>query len=108
MMQFKTKSENFTHILGYHFWAVTVSRQMYPLQERSHKMCFYSGIRDTTRVTVEIPKQRSLCEWVSRLITDKIDEEWDFGHEPFTRLDRAPEVSFPFSFCLQFLYPTAA
>ena len=85
-----------------------VSRRMYPLQECSHKMCFYSGLRDPTRVTMEIPKQRNLCEWVSRLITDKIDEDWEFGLEPFTRLDRALEVSFHLSICLQFLCPTAA
>ena len=85
-----------------------VSRRMFPLQERAHKMCFYSGIRDPTRVSVDIPKQKKLGEWVSRLITDKIEEEWDFGLEPFNRLDQAPEVSFPLSFRVQFLYPAAA
>ena len=72
-----------------------VSRRMYPLQERSHKMCFYSGIRDPTRASMNIPTQKKLVEWASRLITDKIEEDWDFGLEPFTRLDQAPEVSFP-------------
>ena len=43
---------------------------------------------------MNIPKQKKLVEWVSRLITDKIEEDWDFGLEPFTRLDQAPEVSF--------------
>ena len=70
-----------------------LSRRIYPLQARSHKMCFYSGLRDPTRVTLEIPKPENLCAWVSRLIIDRTEVDWEFGLDPFTRSERAPEVS---------------
>ena len=85
-----------------------LARRMYPLQARSHKMCFYSGLRDPTRVTLEIPKPQNMCAWVSRLITDRIDVDWEFGLNPFTRSERAPEVSHCFLIRLQFLCPTVA
>ena len=85
-----------------------LSRRIYPLQARSHKMCFYSGLRDPTRVSLEMPKPANLCAWASRLITDRIEENWEFGLDPFTRSERAPEVSRCFLVCFQFLRPTAA
>ena len=73
-----------------------LARRMYPLQARSHKMCFYSGLRDPTRVTLEISRPGNLCAWVYRLITDRIDVDLEFGLDPFTRSERAPEVSLCF------------
>ena len=84
-----------------------LSRRIYPLQARSHKMCFYSGFRDPTRVSLEVPKPKNLCSWASRLITDRIEENWDFGLYPFTRSEQAPEVSHCFLVRLQFLRPAA-
>ena len=74
-----------------------LSRRMFPLQARSHKMCFYSGLRDPTRVSTEVPQPDNLRQWAARIITDRIGPNWKFGLKPFTRSNRAPEVSRPLS-----------
>ena len=84
-----------------------LSRQIYPLQARSHKMCFYSGIQDPTRVSMEIPKPHNLSVWASHLITDRIEEGWEFGLDPFTRSERAPEVRCCFFVHCRFFRPAA-
>ena len=70
-----------------------LSRRIFPLQARSHKMCFYSGPRDPTRVSMEVSKPDSLRKWAARVITDRIGQSWKFGFPSFTRSKRAPEVS---------------
>ena len=85
-----------------------LSRRMYPLQARPHKLCFYSGIRDPSRTCLELPNQKSLRKWAARLITDRVEAEWDFGFEPFTRAERAPEVSPCNLVYLRFFRPAAA
>ena len=84
-----------------------LSRRIYPLQARSHKMCFYSGIRDPIRVSMEIPKPATICKWASRLITDRMEEDCEFGLYPYSRSARAPEVSHYFLVHLQFLRPAS-
>ena len=85
-----------------------LSRRMFPLQVRSHKMCFYSGPRDPTRVSMEVSKPDSLCQWGAHIITDRIGQNWKFGLRPFTRSERAPEVSYRFLVRLRLFRPTAA
>ena len=84
-----------------------LSRRIYPLRACSHKMCFYSGLRDPTRISLEIPKSANLCAWASRLISDRIEDDWEFGLYPFTRSERAPEVCLCFLVRLRFLCPAA-
>ena len=69
-----------------------LSRRMFPLQARSHKMCFYSGPRDPTRVSMEVSQPDSLRRWATRIITNRMGVNWRFGLKPFTHAERAPEV----------------
>ena len=62
-----------------------LSRRTFPLQARSHKMCFYSGPRNPTRVSMEVSKPDSLRAWAACIITDRIGPNWKFGLPPFTR-----------------------
>ena len=70
-----------------------LSRRMYPLQARSHKMFFYSGRWDPTRASTRALKADTLCQWAALILTNKIGPNWRFGLEPYTRSDRAPVVS---------------
>ena len=84
-----------------------LSRRMFPLRARSYKMCFYSGPRDPTRVSMEVAPLESLQRWAARIITDKVGQNWRFRVKPFTRSERAPEVSnSSCSFGLSLVCPT--
>ena len=85
-----------------------LSRRMFPLQARSHKMCFYSGPRDPTRVSAEMPQPDSVRRWAVRIITDRIETHWKFGLQPFTRSEQAPEVSCRSLIHFRSFQPTAA
>ena len=41
-----------------------MSRLMMPLQQRAHKMCFYSGRLDPTRLLRRDPRYHNLKEWL--------------------------------------------
>ena len=85
-----------------------LSRRTFLLRAGSHKMCFYSGPRDPTHVSMEAAPLDSLRQWMARVITDKVGRNWRFGFRPFTRSERAPEVSCSCSFaCLRSLLPVA-
>ena len=49
-----------------------LSRRTFPLQARSHKMCFYSGRWDPTRVSAKALKANILHRWAARIITNRI------------------------------------
>ena len=42
-----------------------MSRRVFPLQAREHKMCFYSGIRDPTRVSMEAFEPDEMRCWAA-------------------------------------------
>ena len=67
---------------------------VFPLRAREHKMCFYSGPRDPTRVSMEVLSLKEMRDWASVVITDRIGKNWKFGWRPYSREDRAPQVSF--------------
>ena len=71
-----------------------MSRRMFPLQVREHKMCFYSGVRDPTQVSMEALEPDEMSCWAAVVITDRIRRSWQFGLKPFSRAERAPEVGF--------------
>ena len=71
-----------------------LSRRVFPLQARGHKMCFYLGVRDPTRACTEALEINELRRWAALVITDVVKRKWWFGVEPFSRARRAPEVSF--------------
>ena len=70
-----------------------LARRVYPLQDRAHKMCFYSGLRDPTRACAEAWESGELRRWAGQVITDAIERKWQFGVEPFSCARRAPVVS---------------
>ena len=71
-----------------------LSRWVFPLQARGHKMCFYSGVRDPTRACAKVLEAIELRRQATVVITDAIKRKWWFGVEPFSRARRAPVVSF--------------
>ena len=71
-----------------------LSRRVFPLQARGHKMCFYSGVRDPTRACTEALEINELRRLAALVITDVVKRKWWFGVEPFSHAWRAPVVSF--------------
>ena len=71
-----------------------MSRRLLPLRARAHKMCFYSGPRDSTRTSMEVLPLEELRDWASIVITDRIGRNRRFGRELYTREYCAPRVSF--------------
>ena len=71
-----------------------LSRRVFPLQARGHKMCFYSGVRDPTRACAEVLDATELRRQAAVVITDVIKQKWWFGVESFSRARCAPVVSF--------------
>ena len=71
-----------------------LSRRVFLLQARGHKMCFYSGVRDPTRACTEVLEINELRRLSAVVITDVVKRKWWFGVEPFSRARRAPVVSF--------------
>ena len=47
-----------------------MSRRVFPLRAREHKMCFYSGPRDPTRVSMEALPLEDMRSWAGVMITD--------------------------------------
>ena len=84
-----------------------LSRWLFPLQAREHKMCFYSGSRDPTHISMEAMSMDSLRSWAALMITERIGWNWRFGHQPFSRSERATEVSRCSFACLQSFRPAA-
>ena len=80
-----------------------LSHRVFPLRAREHKMCFYSGVRDPTQVSMEALALEEMRGWAAVVITDRIRRNWKFGLKPFSRAERAPEVGFFRCFCLEFL-----
>ena len=70
-----------------------LTRRLFPLREREHKMCFYSGPRDPTRVSAKALELKTMRAWAAGVIADQVEEDWEFGLDPFTRASRAPVVS---------------
>ena len=62
-----------------------LSRRVFPLRAREHKMCFYSGPRDPTRVSMEALSLENLRGWAGVVTTDRVGQNWKFGHMPYTR-----------------------
>ena len=77
-----------------------LARQVCPLQDRAHKMCFYSGIRDPTRTSAEVLGAEELRRLAGQVITNVIKRKWWFSLEPFSRARRTPVVS---CFCRSFV-----
>ena len=59
-----------------------LSRRVFPLRAREHKMCFYSGVRDPTRVSMEALSREEMRVWAAVVITDRIGRNWKFGRRP--------------------------
>ena len=70
-----------------------MSRLMMPLQQRAHKMCFYSGRLDPTRLSRRDPCYHNLKEWLWTISKERLPENWKFSLAPYNRENRAPRVS---------------
>ena len=51
-----------------------MSRLMMPLQQRVHKMCFYSGWLDPTRLSCRDPRYDNLKEWLWTISKERLSE----------------------------------
>ena len=74
-----------------------VGRQVCPLQDRAHKMCYMSGHRDPTRTTtVEFTKEELYLR-VKKIAkpVSMIDADWRWSLEPYDRTRVPPTVSNP-------------
>ena len=81
-----------------------MSRLMMPLQQRAHKMCYYSGRLDPTQLSRRDPRYHNLKEWVWTITKEQLPENWKFSLAPYSRENRAPLVSSRSRrFCLFFL-----
>ena len=56
-----------------------MSHRLLPLCARAHKMCFYSGLRDPTRTSMEVLHPAELRYWESVIVTDKVGSNRKFG-----------------------------
>ena len=56
-------------------------------------MCFHSGPRDPTRVSAKALDPKFMPAWATGVIADQVEEDWEFGLDPFSRASRAPVVS---------------
>ena len=60
-----------------------LSRRVFPLRARVHKMCFCSGPRDPNRVSMDALLLEEMRGWATVVITDRIGRNWKFGRRPF-------------------------
>lgn len=51
-----------------------MSRLMMSLQQRAHRMCFYSGRLDPTRLSHRDPCYHNLKEWVWTITKERLSE----------------------------------
>ena len=66
---------------------------MMRMQQRAHKMCYYSGRLDPTRLSRRDPRYHNLKEWVWTITKERLPENWKFSLAPYSRENRAPRVS---------------
>jgi hypothetical protein len=71
--------------------AMFVVRRVLPLQDRSHKICFMSGLRDPTRTSTVGVTRTQLMQRVNAISKANLTENWEWGMVPYNR-DRLPPV----------------
>ena len=69
-----------------------VSRRVIPLQWRLHKLCFLSGLRDPSRTAREVTLKDEAARLASAIIDGRVEDDWDFGVEPYRRSRPPPQV----------------
>jgi hypothetical protein len=73
--------------------ATFVVRWVLPLQDRSHKICFMSGLRDPTRTSTVGVTRTQLLQWVNAISKANLTKTWEWGMVPYNRGCRPPMVS---------------
>ena len=69
-----------------------VSRRVIPLQRWPHKLCFLSGLRDPSRTAREVMPEEEAARIASAIVDGRVEDEWDFGVEPYRRSRPPPQV----------------
>ena len=70
-----------------------VSRRVLPLQWRGHKICHMSGRWDPTRTTTFPMNKADIRTKVKSISSSLMEENWEWGLEPYRRSRMAPFVS---------------
>src|SRR4051812_23616359 len=71
-----------------------ISRQVSPIQARSHKMFFMSGSHDPTRHSTKDLTHDSIARRVSSIFKLNLAADWYWSCLPFSRVKPVPWVSF--------------
>ena len=81
--------------------AAFVACRVLQLQGRPHLICQMSDRRDPSRMsTKEIPRKK-VANMVNYIAHCKYEEDWQFGKEPYSRVNPPPVVSRVFLlFCI--------
>ena len=69
-----------------------VSRRVILLQRRPHKLSFLSGLRDPSRTAREVMPEDEAARIASAIIDGRVEDDWDFGVEPYRRSRPPPTV----------------
>ena len=79
--------------------ATFIYRRVLPLQQRAHKMCHMSGLRDPTRIST-FPLDKVQVWHRCRAISEfKGNNDWTYGVAPYYRKSLPPKVAL---FCFSF------
>ena len=71
-----------------------IGRRINPLQDRPHKMCFYSGRLDPSRMTtIELTKAQVRLR-VKAIAESSMTDDWEWGIPPYDRENPPPIVSY--------------
>jgi hypothetical protein len=80
-------------LTGVDLVATFLGRRVLPLQGRSHKICFMSGVRDPTRTAPVGVTRTQLLKRVNSITKANLKDDWDFGLVAYNRERRPPVVS---------------
>ena len=73
--------------------AAFVARRVLPLQSRPHMICQMSRHRDPSRMCTKVMPHEEVAYMVNYLASCDLNEEWQFGKEPYSCANPPPVVS---------------
>ena len=85
-----TQSEG---LVGADLLAAFMARRVLPLQGRPHLICQMSGLRDPSWMSTKEMPRKEVANMVNYIAHCKYEEDWQFGKEPYSRVNPPPVVS---------------